>query len=89
VSVYLDTSVVVALFVESDAFTARARQYVSIILGAQIPTLDPVMAGLDPAIGHPHQFANDVIAISNHPMEMAGSSPAMTGLDHCVWYVNS
>jgi hypothetical protein len=30
VSVYLDTSVVVALFVESDAFTARARQYVSI-----------------------------------------------------------
>lgn len=29
-SVYLDTSVVVALFVESDAFTARAKQYVSI-----------------------------------------------------------
>lgn len=27
-SVYLDTSVVVALFVESDAFTACARQYV-------------------------------------------------------------
>lgn len=29
-SVYLDTSVVVALFVESDAFTARAKQYVGI-----------------------------------------------------------
>ena len=29
-SVYLDTSVVVALFVESYAFTVRAKQYVSI-----------------------------------------------------------
>ena len=44
------------------------------------------MAGLDPAIGYPHQFANDAIPVSNHPMEMAGlilgSSPrtAMTGL---------
>jgi hypothetical protein len=30
------------------------------------------MAGLDPAIGYPHQFANDAIPVSNHPMEMAG-----------------
>ena len=43
------------------------------------PTLAPhVMAGLDPAIGYPHQIANDAIPVSNHPMEMAGSSPAMT-----------
>ena len=48
--------------------------------------LDP---GLDPAIGYPHQIANDAIAVSNHPMEMAGSSPAMTWLDRCVWYVNN
>ena len=47
------------------------------------------MAGLDPAIGYPHQFANDAIPVSNHPMEMAGSSPAMTWLDRCVWYVNN
>src|SRR5580704_1527415 len=38
------------------------------------------MAGLDPAIGYPHQFANDAIPVSNHPMEMAGSNPAMTWL---------
>jgi hypothetical protein len=54
------------------------------------PTLAPhVMAGLDPAIGYPHQFANDAIPVSNHPIEMTGSSPVMTGLDRCVWYVNS
>jgi hypothetical protein len=53
----------------------------------KIATLAPhVMAGLDPAIGYPRQFANDAIPVSNHPMEMAGlilgSSPrtAMTGL---------
>ena len=46
------------------------------------------MAGLDPAIGYPHQIANDAIPVSNHPMEMAGSSPAMTWLDRCVWYNN-
>ena len=46
------------------------------------------MAGLDPAIGYPHQIANDAIPVSNHPMEMAGSSLAMTWLDRCVWYVN-
>ena len=45
----------------------------------------PVMAvlGLDPAIGYPHQFANDAIPVSNHPMEMAGPTPAMTWL-HAV-----
>ena len=47
------------------------------------------MAGLDPAIGYPHQIANDAIPVSNHPMEMAGSSPAMTSLDRCMWYVNN
>jgi hypothetical protein len=31
------------------------------------------MAGLDPAIGYPHQIANDAVPVSNHPMEMAGS----------------
>ena len=47
------------------------------------------MAGLDPAIGNPHQFANDAIQVSNHPMQMAGSSPAMTWLIRCLLYVNS
>ena len=50
----------------------------------EIPTLSPprhgraprVMAGLDPAIGYPHQFANDAIPITNHPMQMARPSPA-------------
>jgi hypothetical protein len=28
-----------------------------------------VMAGLEPAITNPHQFANDAIPVSNHPME--------------------
>src|SRR5580698_4885805 len=45
------------------------------------PTLAPhVLAGLDPAIGYPHQIANDTIPVSNHPMEMAGSSAATTWL---------
>jgi hypothetical protein len=34
---------------------------------------------LDPAIGYPHQFANDVIPVSNHPMAMAGSSQIKPG----------
>ena len=33
------------------------------------------MVGLDPAIGHPHQIANDAIPVSNHPMKMTGSGP--------------
>ena len=49
----------------------------------------PVLAGLDPAIGYPQPIANDAIPISNHPMKMTGSSPVMTGSDHCVRYVNS
>jgi hypothetical protein len=48
-----------------------------------------VLAGLDPAIGYPQPIANDAIPISNHPMKMTGSSPVMTGLDHCVRHVNS
>ena len=59
----------------------------------KIPTLDPVMAGLDPgldpAIGRPHQIANDAIHVSNHPMKMTGSSPVTTGLNRCMRYVNS
>jgi hypothetical protein len=47
------------------------------------------MDGLDPAIGYPHQIANDAISVSNHPMQMTGSSPVMTGLDRCARYVNS
>ena len=38
------------------------------------------LMGLDPAIGYPHQIANDAIPVSNHPMGMTGSSPVMTGL---------
>jgi hypothetical protein len=47
------------------------------------------MAGLDPAIGRPQPIANDAISISNQPMKMTGSGPVMTGLDHCVRFVNS
>jgi hypothetical protein len=46
------------------------------------------MAGLDPAIGHPHQIANDAIRVSNHPMKMTGPSPVMTTSDRCMLYVN-
>jgi hypothetical protein len=38
------------------------------------------MAWLDPAISYPHQIANDAMPVSNHPMEMTGSSPVMTEL---------
>ena len=44
------------------------------------PGLIPVMAGLDPAIGYPHQIANYAIPVSNHPMQMVGSNPAITCL---------
>ena len=47
------------------------------------------MDGLDPAIGYPHQIANDAVPVSNHPTEITGSSPVMTGMDRCVRYVNS
>jgi hypothetical protein len=38
------------------------------------------MAGLDPAIGYPHQFANDAIPVSNHPMENPPPHPRSTWL---------
>jgi Transglycosylase SLT domain len=44
-------------------------------VGLYQPRLKPtslVMAGPGPAIDYPHQFANDAIPVSNHPMEMAG-----------------
>ncbi len=64
----------------------------TVISGAENTELSPpIEAGLDPgsspAIGYPHQFANDAIPVSNHRARMAGlilgSSPrtAMTGLD--------
>jgi hypothetical protein len=37
-----------------------------------------VMAGLDPAISYPHQIANDAVPVSDHPMEMTGSSHVIT-----------
>jgi hypothetical protein len=30
--------------------------------------------------GYPQQIANDALPVSNHPMEMTGSSPVMTGV---------
>jgi hypothetical protein len=55
----------------------KSRNFRPLVLyqGPLGSTLHPVMAGLDPAIGHPHQFANDP-----NPVSKAGSSPAMTGL---------
>jgi hypothetical protein len=48
------------------------------------------MAGtLSLTISYPSQNSNDAIPVSDHPMEMAGSSPVMTGLDRCAGYVNS
>ncbi len=38
------------------------------------------MDGLDPAISYPHQCTNDAVPVSDYPMQMAGSSPAMTAL---------
>jgi hypothetical protein len=56
----------------------------------KIPALTlHVMAGPDPAIGYPHQFANDAIPVSNQPMEMAVSSPVLTWFERCARYVNS
>jgi hypothetical protein len=46
------------------------------------------MAGLDPAIGYPHQITNDTVPVSN-PMEQTGSSPAITRLDRCERYVST
>ena len=46
------------------------------------------MAVLAPAIGYPQQIADHSIPVSNHPMEMTGSSPVMTGLDRCVQHAN-
>jgi hypothetical protein len=47
------------------------------------------LVGTCPAIGYPHQFANDAIPLSNHPMQIVGSSPATTALDRRAQYVNS
>ena len=33
------------------------------------------MSRLVPAIGYPHQCSNDAIPLTNHAMQMAGSSP--------------
>ena len=58
----------------------------------KMPTLAGVMAGLDQAIGYPHQFANDAIPVSNHRARMAGTSQVKLGHDgvgRCLWCVNS
>ena len=52
----------------------HGRPHVMAVLG-----LDP---RINPAIGYPHQFANDAIPVSNHPMEMAGSSPIGANIRH-------
>jgi len=56
-----------------------ARQPFVIYQAPKIPLSTPVRAGLDPAISTPHQIANDAIPVSKPSIEMAGSSPAMTG----------
>jgi len=38
------------------------------------------LMGFNPAIGYPHQIANDAIPVSNRPIGMTRSSPVMTGL---------
>ena len=44
------------------------------------PLSNPFMAGLDPAILTRTHLAKNAIPISKHPIEMAWSSLAMTGL---------
>ncbi len=46
------------------------------------------MAGLVPAIPTRTELAKDAIPVSKHPMETAGTSPAMTVWQR-VQYVNS
>jgi hypothetical protein len=41
-----------------------------------------VMARLDPAIAHPHQFANDAIPVSNYPMEPRSQYVRSKGSSH-------
>ena len=77
----LDTNII--NITRASPFDTRRRKY-------RLSTA--VIAGLDPAIGYPPQFSNDAVPVSNHPMEMTGSSrssPVMTPLDRCVRYVNS
>jgi hypothetical protein len=69
--------------------TAGASKSAGLYQAPKIPTLTPVLAGLDPAIGYPQPIANGAIPISNQPMTMTGSGPVMTWLDRCVGYVNS
>ena len=42
----------------------------ALIAAAEIPTLAPVLAGIDAAIGYPQPITNDATPISNHPMKM-------------------
>jgi hypothetical protein len=69
--------------------TAGASKSAGLYQAPKIPTLTPVLAGLDPAIGYPQPIANGAIPISNQPMTMTGSGPVMTWLDRCVGSVNS
>jgi hypothetical protein len=59
----------------------KSRNFRPLVLyqGPLGSTLHPVMAGLDPAIGHPHQFANDAIPVSNHPDRDGRVKPSQDG----------
>ncbi len=45
----------------------------------------PGLTRSSPAIGYPHQFANDAIPVGNHSIKMVGSSPATCGRGLLLW----
>ena len=64
--------------------TQRAKKLRYVMPDAENTDSRPhVMAGLDSAIGYPHQCAKDAVPVSNHPTQMAGTCPA------CARYVSS
>jgi hypothetical protein len=72
--------------------TCQARwraNWAYVILGAENTDSRPPSW---PGLTRPSATGNQLrtmLPISNHPMKMTGSSPVMTGLDHCVRHVNS
>jgi hypothetical protein len=56
------------------ARTALAKDAIPVRYNWYCAFSNAVMAGLDPAIGYACQIASDVIPVSNHPLEMAGSN---------------
>jgi hypothetical protein len=65
---------------------AKSGRKCPVIPSTETIASNPVMAGLDPTILTRTYLAKDAIPISKHPIEMAGSNPAITEL---VQYVNS